>query len=437
MPPPESRILARAHWREQDHAPDGYPYDVDQSYVQNERVAAAALEAEYLRGFVDPYALYRKRAKRDRRFLRLTPTILFDSSEAELRAQSAAIQAHLARLQNPERCDASQRYVLFSFATFQSYGFGAAVRHLAMAFDYALSRRRVLVVQEVDEFSYADANQTHLTAADAAALQSSGAASRFGFEGAAPTASGGGGGAASEARCGGGWLCYFEAPSKCTRANLVDERVPMRATILMEQSRYEHVSYYSARGRTYDEVLLQLGDDRLHDLYWRAQLVRFLFKPVAVLRARLAQWRAPPIALHIRQGDKAGELGGRSLSVASYHAAALQLQAERGSSVVFAASDTAKALEELVALAGDKYSVVQLVEERHSDAMQLLLREHSVNRKREAVAAIGNIWLLAQSDALVGYAWSKFCALALELQYSRDSLESELVDVLGGAWTPF
>jgi hypothetical protein len=104
---------------------------------------------------------------------------------------------------------------------------------------------------------------------------------------------------------------------------------------------------------------------------------------------------------------------------------------------VFVASDAAAALDELRALAGERYELVQLVEERHSDAMQLLLREHAVDRKREAVAALSNMWLLAQSDTLVGYAWSKFCALAFELQYARDDQRTDLVDVLGGTWTPF
>jgi hypothetical protein len=438
-PPPEARIMARRHWREEERPPADYPYDFDEAYAAHERRELLAAEQTYMRAFVDPYTLYRKRALRDRRFLRLSPTFAFDTPEAEMRAQSDAIQRHLAQLQNPARCDASLRYVLFSFSTFQSYGFGAAVRHLAMAFDYALSRRRVLVVQEVDQFSYADAHQTPLSAADAAKLQSTGGGggrSSFGFAGEAPAGEAPGGGG----ECGGGWQCYFDAPSTCTRESLIEARLPMRATILFEQSRYEQISQYSARGRTYDEVLLQLGDDRLHDLYWRAQLLRFLFKPVAVLRARLAQWRAPPIAVHIRQGDKAGELSGRAVSVTTYHDAVVrQLQARNATtrSAVFVASDAAAALDELRALAGERYELVQLVEERHSDAMQLLLREHAVDRKREAVAALSNMWLLAQSDTLVGYAWSKFCALAFELQYARDDQRTDLVDVLGGTWTPF
>jgi hypothetical protein len=429
--------MARTHWREQQRPPDNYPYDFDESYAVNTRPELVSAEQTYLRDFVDPYTLYRKRAQRDRRFLRLLPNFTFDAPEVQMRAQSDAIQQHLARLQNPERCDASLRYVLFSFSTFQSYGFGAAVRHLAMAFDYALSRRRVLIVQEVDQFSYADANQKHLSASDVAALKStaSRSAAPFGFSGDAASASGDGDSSARD--CGGGWLCYFEAPSKCTFAHLIEERLPMRATILMEQSRYEQVAQYSARGRTYDEVLLQLGDDRLHDLYWRAQLLRYLFKPVAILRARFDQWRAPPIAVHIRQGDKAGELGGRALSVSTYHDAIVTRLQSSQRGAVFVASDTGTAVDELKTLAGERYDVVHLVEERHSDAMQLLLREHAVNRKREAVAALGNIWLLAQSETLVGYAWSKFCALAFELQYGRDDHRTELIDVLGGTWTPF
>lgn len=390
-------------------------------------------ELQYMRGFVDPYTLYRKRAQRDRRFLKLSDVFQFDTPESEMRIQSDAIQRHLTQLQNPAACDASHRYVLFSFSTYLSYGFGAAVRHLAMALDYAISRRRVLVVQEGDEFSYADRDQTPLSAADVANLRTSAAtASSFGFAGSAPV----GGSVSSDERCGGGWLCYFEAPSKCTRQALIEERLPMRAQILYEQSRYEQVSIYSSRGRTYDEVLLQLGDDRLHDLYWHAQLVRFLFKPVAVLRARLEQWRAPPVAVHMRQGDKAGELAGRALTAWQYYDAILEA---RDHSDVFAATDGASVLSELKRLGASRneFHVLHLEEERHNDAMQLLLREHSVNRKREAVAAIGNIWLLSQSETLIGYTWSKFCALAFELQYARDEHKTKLIDVLNGTWTPF
>lgn len=425
--------MARSHWRHESAAPADYPYEVDAPFVRDERPAMVLAEQQYMRDFVDPYTLYTKRAQRDRRYLRLSDAFQFDTAESEMRLQSEAIQRHLTQLQNPQHCDASHRYVLFSFATYQSYGFGAAVRHLAMAFDYAISRRRILVVQEVDEFSYADTEQTPLSAADVAALRSS-APSAFGFVADAASAAAHD---TDDGRCGGGWLCYFETPSKCTRDMLLQERLPMRAQILFEQSRYEPVALYSSRGRTYDEVLLQLGDDRLHDLYWHAQLMRFLFKPVAALRARLAQWRAPPVAVHMRQGDKSGELAGRQLTAWLYHDAIVGVRGEHGD--VFVASDGAAALEELkrAGASRNEYRVVHLEEERHNDAMQLLLRQHSVNRKREAVAAIGNIWLLAQSETLIGYTWSKFCALAFELQYARDRHSTELIDVLNGTWTPF
>lgn len=45
---------------------------------------------------------------------------------------------------------------------------------------------------------------------------------------------------------------------------------------------------------------------------------------------------------------------------------------------------------------------------------------------------IENIWLLSQSDTLICFVWSKFCALAYELQYARDDFNSELIDVLNG-----
>ena len=74
-------------------------------------------------------------------------------------------QKRIDELQRPsDGCPAKTgRFVLFSFDTFTGYGFGAAVRHLAMALDYALARGRILVVKEHDRFAYADEHQRHTT----------------------------------------------------------------------------------------------------------------------------------------------------------------------------------------------------------------------------------------------------------------------------------
>ena len=69
--------------------------------------------------------------------------------------------------------------------------------------------------------------------------------------------------------------------------------------------------------------------------------------------------------------------------------------------------------------------------------MQKQLREHVVDRQTQALAAIANIDLISRSDTIIGFVWSKFCALAFELQYARDDHRTKLEDVLGGAWTPF
>lgn len=69
--------------------------------------------------------------------------------------------------------------------------------------------------------------------------------------------------------------------------------------------------------------------------------------------------------------------------------------------------------------------------------MHSLLRDHVVDRQMQAVTVIANIWMLSQSKKLICIVWSKFCALAFELQYARDDPETQLIDVVDGYWSPY
>jgi hypothetical protein len=289
---------------------------------------------------------------------------------------------------DPETRDA-RRFVLFSFASFRNYGFGASFRHLRLALDYALATDRLLVLADRD------------------------ASYRYG------------GGAG----CTAGLLCHMYPPSGvCSQRRCITEAgIRYRSQGLTNETAGEQVVLYSAIGRSWDEMISVLGPQRAtRDPYWAGLLQAYLWHPRPHVQrlideqlSRLDRSRHI-VGLHVRQGDKMAELNRRTIGVDTYLSLMNELLAHLpdDGAQVYLATDTETVIHDVVNGTAAPLLRFPLVwrEEQRRSTMHKAIAEGEVTPDAAAMAAIVNIHVLAHTDTLICLLSSKFCALAGELQ---------------------
>jgi len=300
--------------------------------------------------------------------------------------------------QFPADCEFGQRALVFSYDSFNRYGFATALHHLSLAMLYARDTNRVLVVRDPDRWIYT-------------------------------TGSDGSGG------CSHGFKCFFEDISRCTEANVVKSVKGLRRQALNVNNEDDPVVFYTSSGATYN-VVTRRGS-RYRTLWWRATVMQYLLKPRPYIKESMEAFKAEQqwlsttrvIGIHVRHGDKKTE-GYARHQWQEYLAKAVAMREQWRAvaprapplSAVFVATDNPDVVAEAVRSGSEAgFRVFYRDEERTNDAVHALLTAGRLSGFEQGKIALENILLLASCDQLIGTFSSSFFKLAYELRFARTS----------------